>query len=61
MIWDKVVDSLHHHNSRESRNIREPRPSHHSLGHYYEDIDQKWKDLIIFFSKCQTYVGIGFN
>ena len=26
---------------------------------YYEEMDRKWRDLIIFFNKCQVYVGIG--
>ena len=26
---------------------------------YYEEMDRKWRDLIIFFNKCQVFVGIG--
>ena len=26
---------------------------------YYEEMDRKWRDLIIFFNKCQVFVGTG--
>ena len=26
---------------------------------YYEEMDRKWRDLIIFFNKCQVFVGMG--
>ena len=55
MIWDRVVKTIHNHHHQQER--RQTRPSIES---YYENqskVDQKWKHLIIFFSKCQTYVG----
>ena len=53
-VWDRMVETLN--NTSIS----------HPLGYrmsdtnvYYEEMDRKWRDLIIFFNKCQVFVGIG--
>ena len=51
LIWDKVVDTLHQHHTNQANRDASPNI-------YHEEVDQKWKNLIVFFNKCQTYVGI---
>ena len=53
-VWDRMVETLNNTSIT------------HPLGYrmsdtnvYYEEMDRKWRDLIIFFNKCQVFVGIG--
>ena len=53
-VWDRMVETLNNTSIA------------HPLGYrmsdtnvYYEEMDRKWRDLIIFFNKCQVFVGIG--
>ena len=54
LIYLSLKNRKFHHWSRRNRPLN-------SLNGYYEEVDQKWKNLIVFFNKCQTYVGNGLN
>ena len=51
-VWDRMVETLN------NSSITHPlgyRMSESNV--YYEEMDRKWRDLIIFFNKCQVFVG----